>query len=182
MVKGSGIDPFFRSVLQLKSVKRAGWVSKVRVRHAESVADHTFSMCAMAMLLSDMMALDTHRAMKMVILHDLAESIVGDFMPGDLAPGEKTGNETKAMAAILKGLPPNVRSDYQDIWDEYSENRSEIARFVHRLDKLEMGFQASQYAKQGYAKNLLAPFLKSARAAAGDEGDILSYLAKKLKP
>jgi putative hydrolase of HD superfamily len=182
MVKGSSIDPFFRSVLQLKSVKRAGWVSKVKVRHAESVADHTFSMCAMAMLLSDMMALDTRRAMKMVILHDLAESIVGDFVPGDLAAAEKTARERKALAAILKGLPQELRSEYGDIWDEYAENRSDIARFVHRLDKLEMGFQASQYARQGYKKSLLSPFLKSARAAAGDEGDIISHLAKKLKP
>lgn len=182
MVKGSGIDPFFRSVLQLKSVKRAGWVSKVGVTNAESVADHTFSMCAMAMLLSDMMALDTCRVMKMVILHDLAESIIGDFVPGDLAAAEKTAKERKAMGAILKGLPQNVRSEYEGIWDEYAENRSEIARFVHRLDKLEMGFQAGQYARQGYAKNLLIPFLRSARAAAGDEKDIVSGLAKKLKP
>jgi putative hydrolase of HD superfamily len=182
MVKGRGIDPFFRSVLQLKSVKRTGWVSKVRVRNAESVADHTFSMCAMAMLLSDMMALDTRRVMKMVILHDLAESIVGDFVPGDLEPAEKASKERKAMYAILKGLPQNVRSEYRDIWDEYAENRSEISRFVHRLDKLEMGFQARQYVRQGYARNLLAPFLKSARAAAGNERDIVSDLAKKLKP
>jgi putative hydrolase of HD superfamily len=182
MVKGSGIDPFFRSVLQLKSVKRTGWVSKVRVRNAESVADHTFSMCAMAMLLSDMMALDTRRVMKMVILHDLAESIVGDFVPGDLEPAEKENKERKAMSAILKGLPQKVRSEYRDIWDEYAENRSEISRFVHRLDKLEMGLQARQYVRQGYARNLLAPFLKSARATAGNERDIVSDLAKKLKP
>jgi putative hydrolase of HD superfamily len=181
MVTG-GIDPFFRSVLQLKSVKRAGWVSKVGVRNAESVADHTFSMCAMAMLLSDMIGLDTRRVMKMVILHDLAESVVGDFMPGDLAAGEKTARERKAMAAILKGLPQKVRSEYGDIWDEYLENRSRIARFVHRLDKLEMGFQARRYARQGYARNLLTPFLKSARSAAGDQRDIVSDLAKKLKP
>jgi len=181
MVTG-GIDPFFRSVLQLKSIKRAGWVSKVGVTNAESVADHTFSMCAMAMLLSDMMALDTRRVMKMVILHDLAESIVGDFMPGDLAAGVKTAKERKAMAAIIKGLPQKVRSEYGEIWDEYAENRSKIARFVHRLDRLEMGFQARRYARQGYARNLLTPFLKSARSAAADERDIVSYLAKKLRP
>jgi len=47
----SGLTPFFESALKLKSVKRAGWVSKVKIENAESVADHSFSMCAMAMLL-----------------------------------------------------------------------------------------------------------------------------------
>ena len=64
---------FFQSVLLLKNVKRAGWVSKVRVNNPESVADHTYSMCAMCMVLSDMLRLDTQRVMKMVILHDLAD-------------------------------------------------------------------------------------------------------------
>lgn len=180
MVTGKGIDPFFQSVLQLKSVKRAGWVSKLKVRNPESVADHTFSMCAMAMLLSDMLALDTHRAMKMVILHDLAESIVGDYMPGSLSSGEKTSKEKKAMSTILKGLPRKVRSDYEDIWAEYAENKSEIAHFVHRVDKLEMAFQASRYSEQGYAKKLLAPFFQSAKAAVGDVGDLVSDLLKNV--
>jgi putative hydrolase of HD superfamily len=83
------LAPFFHSVLQLKSVRRAGWVSKVNVKDPESVADHTFSMCAIAMLLSDRLGLDTGRVMKMVILHDLAESIVGDYIPGDLSKNQK---------------------------------------------------------------------------------------------
>ena len=80
---------FFQSVLRLKRVKRAGWISKVKVHNPESVADHTYSMCAMCMVLSDLLRLDTERVLKMVILHDLAESIIGDYMPGELV---KRGN------------------------------------------------------------------------------------------
>ena len=46
---------FFQSVLQLKRVKRAGWISKVKVHNPESVADHTYSMCAISMVLSDIL-------------------------------------------------------------------------------------------------------------------------------
>jgi putative hydrolase of HD superfamily len=178
----SKLSPFFHSVLQLKSLRRAGWVSKVDVRDAESVADHTFSMCAMAMLLADMLGLDTTRAMKMVILHDLAESIVGDYMPGDVSANQKRTKEKRAMKSILSGLPRKIGSEYEKIWLEYLQNKTDVAKFVHRIDKLEMALQANQYARQGYAGSLLKPFLESAKTAVGDEGDVVSEILNSLKP
>ena len=53
------------------------------------------------------------------------------------------------MDGILSGLPPGVRSMYTEIWTEYLDNRTDAARFVHRIDKLEMAMQASEYAAQG---------------------------------
>ena len=181
MVNG-GLNPFFHSILQLKSVKRAGWISKVEVKNAESVADHTFSMCAMAMLLSDMLKIDTQKAMKMAILHDLAESIVGDYMPGDITAEQKMAKEKKAMKSILAGLPKTIKSDYEKIWLEYLQNQTSIAKFIHRIDKLEMALQANQYVKQGYASKLLAPFFESARTTVGKEGDIVSEILSSLNP
>jgi putative hydrolase of HD superfamily len=176
------LSPFFHSVLKLKTVKRAGWVSKVKIKDAESVADHTFSMCAMAMLLADMLGLDTRRVMKMVILHDLAESGVGDYMPGDVSANQKLAKEKNAMKSILAGLPRKARGEYEEIWFEYLQNRTQVARFVHRIDKLEMALQANQYAKQGYAGKLLSPFFESAKTVVGDEGDIVSGILNSLRP
>ena len=173
---------FFHSVLELKSIKRAGWVSKVQVEDAESVADHTFSMATLAMLLSDMLGFDTHKVIKMVLMHDLAESMVGDYVPGDVTARQKLAKEKKAMKSILSGLPKEVREEYEEIWLEYLHNRTEIARFVHRMDKLEMALQANQYAKQGYEDNLLAPFFESAKTALGDADDIVSEILKSLRP
>jgi putative hydrolase of HD superfamily len=176
------LSPFFDSVLKLKSVRRAGWVSKVNVEDAESVADHTFSMCALAMLLSDMLGLDTQKAMKMVILHDLAESMVGDYVPGDLSANQKLAKEKRAMKSILSGLPRKAKIEYEKIWLEYLQNKTAVARFVHRMDKLEMALQANQYAKQGYDGKLLAPFFESAKTAVGDEGDIVTEILNSLRP
>jgi putative hydrolase of HD superfamily len=173
---------FFHSVLELKSIRRAGWVSKVQVEDVESVADHTFSMATMAMLLSDMLGFDTHKVIKMVLMHDLAESIVGDYMPGDVTARQKLVKEKKAMKFILSSIPKEIREEYEEIWLEYLHNRTEIARFVHRIDKLEMALQADQYAKQGYADKLLAPFFESAKTAVGDAGDIVSEILKSLRP
>ena len=176
------LSSFFHFVLQLKSVKRAGWVSKVAIKDAESVADHTFSMCAMVMLLSDLLGLDTQRAMKMAILHDLAESIVGDYMPGDVTSKQKVAKEKKAMKSILSNLPSKIRSQYEQIWLEYLQNKTSLANILHRIDKLEMALQANQYAKQGYAGKLLAPFFQSAKKAVSDEGDIVSEILNSLRP
>ena len=172
---------FFHSVLELKSIKRAGWVSKVQVEDPESVADHTFSMATIAMLLSDMLGFDTHKVIKMVLMHDLAESIVGDYMPGGVNALQKLTKEKNAMKFILSGLPKEVREEYEEIWLEYLYNRTEIARFVRRIDKLEMALQANQYAKQGYADKLLAPFFDSAKTAVGETDDILSEILKSLR-
>lgn len=175
-------DLFFHSILQLKSVKRAGWVSKVKVENAESVADHTYSMCAMSMLLSDILGFDTLKVMRMVILHDLAESIVGDYMPGDITAKQKIAKEKEAMKLILADLSVNIRSEYEKIWLEYLQNKTDIAKFVHRMDKLEMALQANQYEKQGYASKLLEPFFESARSAIGNKGDVVSEILNSLNP
>jgi putative hydrolases of HD superfamily len=158
---------FFESVLRLKSVKRAGWVSKAGISNAESVSDHTYSMCAMGMILSDMLGLDTERVMKMIIIHDLAESIIGDYMPNEITREKKRLEEGKAMSCILYQVPSVVRSSYEMIWQEYQANKTRAAKFVHKLDKLEMAIQSIQYINQGYPSKVLLQFFASARRSLG---------------
>lgn len=175
------LAPFFDAVLALKTVKRAGWVAKAGIKDAESVADHTFSMCIIGMALSDIVGLDTEKVVRMVLLHDLAESMVGDSMPGQVSARKKMQQENEAMKSILACLPPNVRSDYQKVWQEFLAGKTRAARFVHRLDRLEMALQARKYEKDGHDKKSLAQFLQSAQKAAGAEGDLLSEIMESIK-
>ncbi|MEO9295161.1 MAG: HD domain-containing protein [Nitrososphaera sp.] len=175
------LSPFLDAVLALKTVRRAGWVAKAGIKDAESVADHTFSMCAIGMALSDIMGLDTERAIRMILLHDLAESVVGDYMPGQVAAEKKMQQESEAMKSILACLPPKVRADYQKVWQEFLAGKSRTARFVHRLDRLEMALQARKYGNDGHDKKLLAQFLQSAQKVVGREGDLLSDIIGSIK-
>jgi putative hydrolase of HD superfamily len=175
------LSPFLDAVLALKAVRRAGWAAKAGIKDAESVADHTFSMCAMGMALSDIMGLDTERVVRMILLHDLAESVVGDYMPGQVAAEKKMRQENEAMKSILACLPPKVRSDYQKIWREFLARKSRAARFVHRLDRLEMALQARRYGSDGHDKKLLAQFLQSAQQTVGKEGDLLSDILRSIR-
>lgn len=154
---------FFESAIRLKSVKRAGWVSKVGIANAESVSDHTYSMCMMGMILSDILGMDTERVTKMILIHDLAESITGDFIPNKITRVRKRTEERKAMKHILCRAPSVVRSNYEKLWQEYRSNKTPISRFVHQLDKLEMALQAVEYANQGYPQKTLLQFFVSAK-------------------
>ena len=83
-----------------------------------------------------MLGFDTHKVIKMVLMHDLAESIVGDYMPRRCDCSTKISQREKAMKFILSSIPKEIREEYEEIWLEYLHNRTEIARFVHRIDKL----------------------------------------------
>jgi putative hydrolase of HD superfamily len=98
--------------------------------------------------------------MKMVILHDLAESIIGDYMPDEISEKHKRSKERIAINSILHCIPSKVRKKYTKIWKEYLQNKTDVAQFVHRIDKMEMILQARQYAKEGYPNKLLAQFFK----------------------
>lgn len=176
------LQPFFDAVLGLKMIDRAGWAAKAGIKNPESVADHTFSMCAIGMALSDIMGLSTERVLKMTILHDLAESVVGDYMPGEVTAGKKMMQEKKAMERILSCVPTKTRKNYEEVWLEYLQNRTKESRFVHRIDKLEMALQAARYRKDSKAVNSLEQFFASARKAVATDDDILTDILKSLLP
>jgi putative hydrolase of HD superfamily len=153
---------FFRIVCNLKTIKRSGWIHKSNITSPESVADHSYSMCMMSMILAEIMNLDSGYIMKMVIIHDLAESMVGDHMPDNKSSEEKQLLEDKAMKKIISKLPNFLRKNYLCIWNEYNNNITVNAKFVHNMDKLEMALQAKEYEFEGYPKEVLQPFIKFA--------------------
>jgi putative hydrolase of HD superfamily len=66
------------------------------------------------------------------------------------------------MREIISKLPDNLHKEYLDIWNEYVENKTVSSKFVHNIDKLEMALQAKEYQLDGYSKQSLQLFLKSA--------------------
>ena len=158
---------FFNTVANLKSVPRQGWIDKLIIENPESVADHVFSMSVIGMILSDSRNFNTEKILKMILLHDLAESITGDITPEEKPLEEKKYLENIAMKDILSKLPENLHTQYLEIWEEYQNNETKEADFVHQIDKLEMAIQAKIYEKQTTSKRI-DPFLNSAKKAIND--------------
>lgn len=157
------IEDFFNNLLLLKKIQRKGWKNNLGLENPESVADHSYSVTGMSMILGDLMALDTNKMMKMALLHDLAESKVGDFTPGEISKNEKLKIEDGAMKKILSKLPQNLYEQYISIWEEYQKNESKEALCIHDIDKLEMAFQAKSYLLDGNPKNHLQSFFETAK-------------------
>ena len=76
---------FFQKVLDLKNVPRQGWKDKLQIDNVESVAEHTYSAAIMSMIYSDLHELNTEKIIKMALLHDLSESIIGDLTPDEIS-------------------------------------------------------------------------------------------------
>ena len=155
------ISDFFFQIAGLKTLPRTGWKVKLNLKDSESVAEHSYMMSVMAMVMSDMKNLNTEKIIKMSILHDWAESKIGDFMPDEITDEKKTELEEYAMAELFDDLPSKIKNDYYNIWNDYKENLSEESRFVHELDKLEMALQGKIYEKEAEPEKI-KPFIISA--------------------
>ena len=100
----------------------------------------------------------------MALIHDVAESIVGDITPETISIIKKQKAEDKAFKLILKKLPQSkLKSKLSSIWREYNENKSFDSRLVHMIDKMEMLLQADFYQKnrKNVKRSDIAPFKKS---------------------
>ena len=139
---------FFNISANLKNISRQGWIDKLSITNPESVADHTFSMAMIGMVLSDLDNYNTEKILKMILLHDLAESITGDFTPEQKSKNEKIILENKVMKKILSHLPENLQTQYLKVWEDYMQNKSTEANLVHQIDKFEMALQAKIYQKK----------------------------------
>lgn len=139
---------FFKNAGGLKRIPRSGWVKK-GVPGPESVADHTFRTTLIAMVLSDIEGLDTQKAMRMAILHDLAEVIIGDPLPKERSDGDVDIREEAAMEALLQKLPERLRALYMETWQDFHRGTSDEARLVREVDTLERLLQAFEYEKEG---------------------------------
>ena len=155
---------FFKNALNLKKISRQGWIDKLSIEHPESVADHSYSMAIMGMVISDFENHDTEKILKMILLHDLAESKIGDFTPEQITKSEKEKIENDAFYDIIETLPNSIKLSYTSIWKEYQNQISVEAKIVHQIDRLEMALQAKMYEKSGSSKENIATFLQTAKS------------------
>jgi putative hydrolase of HD superfamily len=137
-----GILEFLRSAERLKTVLRSGWTSEGQ---QESVAEHTWRLSLMAMLLyGQTPGLDLARLLKMCLIHDLGEAIRGD-VPAPLQAGkEKAEQERNDLIELIAPLPMPQREEILQLWDEYEAAASPEASVAKGLDKLETILQHNQ--------------------------------------
>jgi putative hydrolase of HD superfamily len=146
--------PFFHLVERLKIEKREGW-RRFGIAHGESIADHMYRMSILTMLAPPALSskINIPRCTKMALIHDMAESLVGDLTPVDGVPKvEKNRREAATMDYICGNLLGKVHDgfagkDIREIWQEYEDGETLESQFVHDVDKVELILQMVEYER-----------------------------------
>jgi len=138
-----GVLTFLRAAERLKTVTRSAWTS---AGEAESVAEHTWRLCLMAMLLyGDTPGVDLARLLRMCLIHDLGEAIGGDVpAPAQTPESGKADRERADLLELTGSLPPTLRREIVELWDEYEAAATSEAKLAKGLDKLETILQHTQ--------------------------------------
>ncbi|MCS7136239.1 MAG: HD domain-containing protein [Nitrososphaerota archaeon] len=173
---------FLEYVYMLKEIRRRGWMKK-GVSRIESVADHSFSLALMSMVMADMRGLNVERSVGMALLHDLCESIVGDLTPKDrtkIGVEKSLEEEHRATKYVLSFLPPSLAKKYLDLWEEYKTESTAEAKLVKELDRLERALQAVKYTKNKALRKVLKRFWEEFLKTSQDNflRDVLQHAIK----
>lgn len=130
----------FLSILQqaakLKTTDRHCYTEADR---KESVADHSWRIALMAMLLDgvpEFKDVDMNRVIRMCLIHDLGESFTGDI-PTFRKTGDDAKTEDELLHAWVSGFPEPQREEWTGLLHEMEELATREAKLYKALDKLE---------------------------------------------
>lgn len=130
---------------KLKFELRHSWLSNGR---QESVAEHTWRMSLMAILIEPLLdqKVDLARLLKMIIIHDLVEAEAGDVSVLDQIRNPeirkiKQQNEEQAILKIRQMLATSNGQEIYDLFYEFEEKKTFEAKVANAIDKLEVQLQ-----------------------------------------
>ena len=149
---------FYLLATQLKYKIRSGWDEthwNVNKERLESIAEHVYGTCILAISLDSEFKcdIDLGKVLKMLVLHEIGEVIIGDITPFDnVTPEEKMQIEHEAMRKVVGGLIK--KEEIVSILFEFDEHKTKEAIFARHCDKLEADIQCKVYQDMGCQNSL----------------------------
>jgi putative hydrolase of HD superfamily len=153
----------------MKTIPRSGWISHgVGLQDVESIADHSFSTCALALVLADLETkrgrrVDMERVLRLAVLHDMSESLTFDISKGYLQYLGQRGRVIKkeldrsAWNHLADDIEnPSLRREYTRLQAEFVAEKTIESKIVHAADSLDILLQVIEYRRRGYHEILLA--------------------------
>jgi putative hydrolase of HD superfamily len=142
---------------RLKGLERTGWMLRGIAQGAESVAAHSYGVAVAAMLLADEVLarggnVDVERVLRIALLHDWAETRVGDL---PRTASEYFGAEARkraeraAFGDLVQGAGERVAARYDELHEEYEERASMEARLVKAADIVDLLVQTLAFERAG---------------------------------
>ncbi len=151
---------------RLKDRIRTGWELR-GISAPESVADHSWGTAFLVLLFSKEEGVDCSRALKIALVHDVAEAETGDIARRVYAEEQRVSNDEKSRKErqameYLAGI--SADHEIYDLWKEYEESETAAAQFVRDMNLIDMCVQALFYQKNGrYKEDHTNPHFKNYR-------------------
>lgn len=126
---------------KLKCNTRHSWTSDGR---HESVAEHTCRLCIFAWLVKEEFPqLSMDHVMKLCLFHDLGEAVTGDVPCFEKKDCHREA-EDEGIKKAASMLPEKYEKELLEMFRELDENKTEEAKLVHALDKMEAVIQHNE--------------------------------------
>ena len=135
---------------RLKDTPRHCTTSKRRV---ESVAEHSWRVSLMALLLrNEFPDADIDKVVSMCLVHDLGECFTGDIPAFNKTDSDRI-TEDALLNSWVDGLPQDVSENLKDLYAEMELQETIEARLYKALDKLEALIQHNESPIDTWAEN-----------------------------
>lgn len=136
---------------QLLKILRVAEKLKCNTRHCvtstgrpESVAEHSWRLALMAMLLTgEFPELDLNRVIRMCLIHDLGEAFTGDI-PTFVKTDADSRREDDLFDRWIQNLPAEVRDEWESLLEEMNAQKTGEAKLYKALDRLEAVIQHNE--------------------------------------
>ncbi len=147
---------FLQLAMKLKDIKRTGWIYK-NIQNPESVADHSFGVTLISMIIPLPSDVRRDKLIKMAIVHDLGEVKIGDLVweTGNYSNIKKHTDKKEKEINAMKELSKLLNNDeIKELGIEFIKQETKTAKFLKEIDKIEMILQALEYEKKVHPSKL----------------------------
>lgn len=139
------LEKIFDFILFLENLRlNKRWEKTESFLIKESVADHSFRVLVIVFVMYRKLKLniDLLKTLKIALIHDVIEGIVGDtdynsVYLGLVSKKEKAEKEFEAIQKIRESLPKKIGNEIFSLWMDYEKAISKEAKFVKALEKTE---------------------------------------------
>ena len=122
-------------------------------RRIESVAEHSWRVSLMAMLLrKEFPDADMDRVVNMCLIHDLGECFTGDI-PAFIKTDSDRKTEDELLSEWVESLPCEVSCELKALYAEMDEQKTAEAKIYKALDKLEALIQHNESPLDTWSEN-----------------------------
>ena len=150
---------FYLLATLLKYAIRSGWDDthwNVNKDLRERTGAHIYGTCILAIALASEFELniDLNKVLKMLILHEIGEVLIGDITPADgISPEEKMRIEHEAIIKIVGDL--TSKDEIISLLFEFDDRKTPEAKFAYHCDKFDAVAQSKVYEDMGAIPKML---------------------------